>query len=539
VDARFALEGYIVDELIGFGGTGEVWRAHEALTGETVALKRLRTRGAAATERLRREAGVLATVAGPHVIGVRRLVVAADEAVLVMDHAAGGSLATVLGVRGSLPAPEVVTVLAPIAAALAAAHARDLIHGDITPANILFTADGRPLLADFGVAQALGVGQPSGGSPRQAEGTVDYLDPVVAGGAPPTAASDVFALGAVGFTALTGQSLWGTGSAAEILARAVLGERSSVMALAPTAPPALAEVVESMLSLDPDDRPDARSVAHAVLRACSAAPVGLVHTLAPTPPPMTEAIPRPAEPRAPTPMPSAGSTSVPAGRLRASGRRERPGVATTPPELPSPRRWRRRLVTVAVAVLAIVGAASLGVALSHVGRAQARVLAAPGVTSSPSPSASVVAATPTTSPPTVPATTAASVARPAYPSWLAVVSHLDALRAQAFATGETAPLASVYAPGATAYSADLSTVTSLASRGLRARGFAATVDDVTMESATATTARLKVVDQLSGYDLVDNAGKIVGRGDARPARSFTMLLTNAAGSWRVAAITSS
>src|ERR1700722_19755611 len=162
MNERFALEGYVVDELIGFGGTGEVWRAREVETGETVALKRLRTRGAAATERLRREAALLASVAGPHVIGVRRLVVEGDEAVLVMDHAVGGSLATVLGVRGRLPAPEVVTVLAPIAAALAAAHASDLVHGDITPANILFTADGRPLLADFGVAQALGGSFPAG-----------------------------------------------------------------------------------------------------------------------------------------------------------------------------------------------------------------------------------------------------------------------------------------------------------------------------------------------------------------------------------------
>ena len=153
---RFALDGYLVEELIGFGGSGEVWRARQADSGDTVALKRLRVRGAAATERLRREAALLATMAGPHVIAVRRLLVEGDEAVLVMDFAAGGSLAGVLAARGMLPAAEVVTVLAPIAAALAAAHARDLVHGDLSPANILFAADGRPLLADFGVAQAVG-----------------------------------------------------------------------------------------------------------------------------------------------------------------------------------------------------------------------------------------------------------------------------------------------------------------------------------------------------------------------------------------------
>ncbi|MBV9871948.1 MAG: serine/threonine protein kinase, partial [Frankiaceae bacterium] len=182
---RFELQGYVVEELIGFGGTGEVWRAKEAGTGETVALKRLRARGVRAAERLRREAGMLAAVAGPHVIGVRRLLVDDDEAVMVLDYAAGGSFADVLTTRGRLPTPEVVTVIAPISAALAAAHSRDLVHGDLTPANILFTDDGRPLLADFGVARAMDA------TSKPIEATVDYIDPMVAAGAQPSPASDV------------------------------------------------------------------------------------------------------------------------------------------------------------------------------------------------------------------------------------------------------------------------------------------------------------------------------------------------------------
>lgn len=133
---RFTLDGYVVEELIGFGGTGEVWRGRETATGETVALKRLRARGVAATERLRREAGLLQAVAGPHVIGVRRLLVDDDEAVMVMDYAAGGSLAGILSARETLPSYELVTVIGPIAAALAAAHSRDLVHGDLTPVSV-------------------------------------------------------------------------------------------------------------------------------------------------------------------------------------------------------------------------------------------------------------------------------------------------------------------------------------------------------------------------------------------------------------------
>ncbi len=123
-----------------------------------------------------------------------------------------------------------------------------------------------------------------------------------------------------------------------------------------------------------------------------------------------------------------------------------------------------------------------------------------------------------------------------HPPWTTVVTQLDALRSKAFADGDPAPLASVYVPGTAAYAADLSTVSSLVSRGLRASGFTATVEQVTPQSGTATTERLRVVDRLAGYTLVDRAGAIVGRGAPRPARAFTMQLTRRASGWLVQAI---
>lgn len=495
MDERFALNGYVVDELIGFGGTGEVWRARDVATGEIVALKRLRSRGAAATERLRREAALLATVAGPHVIGVRRLIVDGHEAVLVMDYAAGGSLAGVLGVRGRLPPAEVVTILAPIAAALAAAHARDLVHGDITPANILFAADGRPLLADFGVAHALG-------SPQLiVEGTVDFLDPAVAAGATPVAASDVFSLGAVGFTALAGQPLWGSGTPDQIQARASIGVRPSLEELAADAPSPLVAAIESALRLEPDERPDARALANEVLRACAAAPVRLVVTEVPAAPPMTHPV------RA---LPATNGTNL-----------REPAVDLEPDPAPT---WitslspgRRRLYVGVVAAASMVGAAFLGIALGHHGPRQAPVLDL-------APHNSAIAKI------------ASAPDRLPNVKWTVVVAQLDKLRTSAFANGDATPLAAVYAPGAEAYVTDKATVSSLASRGLRARGFQATVERVTVEAGTSTTEKLRVVDRLSGYALVDAAGKVVGRGAPRPPRPFTMELTKVSGSWRIETI---
>jgi hypothetical protein len=494
---RFALEGYVVEELIGFGGTGEVWRAREVATGETVALKRLRARGAAAADRLRREAGLLAAVAGPHVIGLRRMVVDDDEAVMVLDYAAGGNLATVLAVRGTLPAPEVVTVIAPIATALAAAHARDLAHGDLTPANILFAADGRPLLADFGVARAVC------GAAEAVEATVDYLAPEVAAGGQPTPASDVFALGAVAFAALAGQPVWGTGSHDELTRRAAHGRRPGLSEIAPQVPAALAAAVETMLAVDPLDRPDARSSASAVLRASAVAPIGLVPTTSPLIPPVNPT--RLVQPAAPRSMPFDRPID---DRDDDEGDDERDW---TP--------WRRRVVIAGAAGLALTGAIGVGVSLASSGRP-----AAGGA--DPAPAASALASRATTAP-----TTPAAVT-----NWTAVVTHLDQLRAEAFSEGDAAALARVYAPSSAAYATDVETLRSLASRGLHAQGFTATVQQVRVESATATSGRLRVVDRLSGYQLVDGAGTVVGHGDPRPPTAFTMRLTRVGGAWRVAAV---
>jgi serine/threonine protein kinase len=441
---RFELDGYVVEELLGFGATGEVWRAREVATGEPVALKRLRPRGATAVDRIRREAGLLAQVAGQHVIGVRRLVVDDDETVIVMDLAAGGSLAAVMAARGRLPAPEVVTTIAPVCAALAAGHSHDLVHGNVTASNIVFSADGRPLLADFGVARAMGI--------------------VDAGGA----AEDIRALGLVALAALTGQP-----------DPARLSE----------APGAVAEVVAAMIADDPYDRPDARSAGNRLLRASRVAPVGLI-----------------------VPTPTAVSPPGPAHRTV-----QQPRSPADDDESWSP--WRRRIVVAGAAGLAVTGAIGVGVSLaaSHHHPAVQVQSHPPVIASSPSPSPSL---SPTPSP----------------PDWRKVVTHLDALRAAAFSEGDAAALAGVYAPGAAAYSTDLATLSSLQSRGLHAQGFSATVEAVTVVSETSTMKRLRVVDRLSSYLLVDDTGAVVGHGPARPPTAYTMTLTSVAGRWRVAAV---
>ena len=171
--------GFDAVELLGFGASGEVWLAAGA--------------GLEGRDRLRREAAVLAGVDHPHVARLLAVHGDGDDVVLVLDLAAGGSLARLLATRGRLSPGEVVTVGVPLAEALAAVHAQGLLHGDVTPGNVLFTADGRPVLSDLGVSRLLGV---AAEAQQPVHGTSGYLAPeVVAGGAPGPAA-DVHGLAA-------------------------------------------------------------------------------------------------------------------------------------------------------------------------------------------------------------------------------------------------------------------------------------------------------------------------------------------------------
>ena len=122
---------------------------------------------------------------------------------LVLDYAPGGSLATLVGSRGRLGPGETVTVLTPIAQALAYLHGQGFTHGDVAPGNVLFTADGKPLLADLGVARMV-----ADAAPVAEAGTAGFRDPApvdaVRAGLQPE--RDIYSLAALGWYCLTGRA---------------------------------------------------------------------------------------------------------------------------------------------------------------------------------------------------------------------------------------------------------------------------------------------------------------------------------------------
>src|SRR3954454_12800565 len=152
--SAWRLPGYRVDELLGCGASGEVWRGRVTSTNCGVALKRIWLSDAAQRRAALSEASMLKTLDHPHLMKLHEVRHVGDDAiVLVLDLAAGGSLASLLSRRGRLTVGEVITAVAPIGAALAYAQHSGIVHGDVSAANILFTDIGLPLLADLGVAR--------------------------------------------------------------------------------------------------------------------------------------------------------------------------------------------------------------------------------------------------------------------------------------------------------------------------------------------------------------------------------------------------
>jgi len=264
---------YRILERLGSGGMATVHRARDERLERDVAVKILLPNLAGdplTAARFEREARSLAASSNPGVVAVFD-VDAGDpstghEPFFVMELCRGGSLADRLGGGRAMAPDDLVPILVPIADGLADLHRRGIVHRDIKPQNILF-GDDRAKLADFGLAQSGdGHGVSELTTPGTAVGTLAYLAPEVLAGERATAAADVYGLGVVAFVGLTGRPPRPAGSMAEL----VTSSRSAALSVSTVAPelgPAFDDIVGASLAVDPDDRPDALSLASGLASA--------------------------------------------------------------------------------------------------------------------------------------------------------------------------------------------------------------------------------------------------------------------------------
>ncbi|MGY1609704.1 MULTISPECIES: serine/threonine-protein kinase [unclassified Geodermatophilus] len=317
---------YRLEERIGRGGMGEVYRAFDTEQQRTVALKVLAEDLATERgyrERFRREAHAAARLSEPHVVPIHRYGEIDGRLFLDMRLVRGRDLATVISEEGPLAPARAVSVVGQVAHALDAAHAEGLVHRDVKPSNVLLSGTGDDefvYLVDFGIARSIAG---DGGATAltqvgSAVGSADYMAPERFLERPADARADVYSLACVLFEALTGRRPFPvTGLAPQMWAH--LNEvPPPVSRLRPGVPPALDAVVARGLAKDPADRwPSAGALAAAARRAltppAAVPPVAHTRPAAPPPGPSVAAAAAPRPPQSP-PLPAAPPAPPPAGR---------------------------------------------------------------------------------------------------------------------------------------------------------------------------------------------------------------------------------
>ncbi|MER5216820.1 serine/threonine-protein kinase [Streptomyces sp. NPDC002838] len=287
---------YQLDELLGRGAMGEVWRAADQVLGRPVAVKLLKTEKATDTERFRLEAQTAARLNRPHVVGVYDFGSHHGRLYLVMELVDGWSLAQERSMRGTLAPQEAAALAAQVAAGLSAAHHRGGIRRDIKPAGIMLTADRTAKITDFGIARFADDASSTLTVTGKILGTADYVAPERALGRAAQPASDVYSLGCVLYELLTGRPPFRGATSLAVVQQHVDAAPPPPARLRPEIPQPLSEYVLHLLAKDPEHRPAAEEAATWLRTQQQAGPRPEPQGIVPLPSPVTPAPgpPRPA-----------------------------------------------------------------------------------------------------------------------------------------------------------------------------------------------------------------------------------------------------
>lgn len=275
---------------LGAGGMGEVYRAHDARLGRDVAIKVLPAILSQSPERLARfehEARIVASLNHPSIVTLHSIEEADGVRFLTMELVEGCSLDTRIG-PGGMPVDDALSILIPLADALAAGHAKGIVHRDLKPANIMLTDDGRVKVLDYGVAKrAVSLtdsSQPTTGHPLSAVGevlgTVPYMAPEQVFGESVDGRTDIFATGILAFEMLTGsrpfagRTLWETSGAI------IRDAPPSLTTVRADVPESLAGIVARCLEKQPTARFQRAEELAQALRAVSRGSGRVAHAVA-------------------------------------------------------------------------------------------------------------------------------------------------------------------------------------------------------------------------------------------------------------------
>jgi len=244
---------YQLFETLGVGATSRVVRGFDPMIGRPVAIKIFPSDLAQgeARDRFLREARVVGQLSHPNVITLHDMGIeeSSQTPYLVMEYIEGLPLDRVLE-KGTLPFPRACAWMAHAAEALDVAHKRGVIHGDVKPANILITADGKVKLTDFGMARV--AKRDGGDSPLL--GTPAYWCPEQIMGRPQDARSDIFSLGVVLYEMVTGTKPFAAETLQGVCNRVLSSTVTAASQLQPSVPASFDEIIAACLAKNPDSR---------------------------------------------------------------------------------------------------------------------------------------------------------------------------------------------------------------------------------------------------------------------------------------------
>ncbi len=326
---------YRIEDRIGEGGMGMVYRGLQPVIGKPVAIKVLRPELSGSESGDRR---FVDEARAANAIGHRNIIdifsfgkLPSGEQYFVMEYLVGEPLSRYVSRTGALPAREAVELLVELVSALSAAHAAGVVHRDLKPSNLFLVhePDGKRLLKvlDFGIAKLLTNERPNT-QPGSILGTPEYMSPEQVRGEPSGHEADLYAVGVIAFELLTGRRPF-HGRTAEVMSQHLDTEPPAVSTLTPTVPPALEALVARLLSKQPQVRGTAERVLEMLTSLARTLPGTSAGALAKV---------------------AADDTTEPVGRPLGEG------ATVTAPEVAAPRRLP--LVAIA-AVAALVGFAAV------------------------------------------------------------------------------------------------------------------------------------------------------------------------------------
>ncbi|MBO0769465.1 MAG: serine/threonine protein kinase [Solirubrobacterales bacterium] len=246
---------YRLEKRIGAGGMSTVYLALDETLQRHVAIKMLNREVASDSdqlERFRREARAVAQLSHPHVVGVIDAGEDEQRPYIVFEYVEGETLKDRIRRLGRLPIPEAVAYAIEIARALGTAHARHIVHRDVKPQNVMIDDEGTAKVTDFGIARTLEEdGLTADG---RVLGTTDYVSPEQALGHHVTGQSDLYSLGVVLYEMLTGEVPFKGENQVAVAMKHVREEMPDVSTKRPEVSAALASIVDTATSKQPEDR---------------------------------------------------------------------------------------------------------------------------------------------------------------------------------------------------------------------------------------------------------------------------------------------